>query len=106
MHGLRKRYAVTRSAVTWRYMPGQYVMVKHALRVSSMNFTGHADVSLCGMWPWGNTNWMGTGRQAEYDRLASLRECKTCLKYVLSGIDDGTGSPKKEDSKIVNPLGD
>jgi hypothetical protein len=39
-----------------------------------------ADAAVCGLAPWKYSLWHGTGSRVERDLLASLPDCKLCLR--------------------------
>jgi hypothetical protein len=55
----------------WRYT--RTGRSKHALRYSSDH------VAECGVGPGFGEDWLGTGRQSEYEKCAVLPACKRCL---------------------------
>lgn len=62
-----------RTGVRWRYLHGG--SVTHALRRP-----GH-EIAVCGMGAW-PSEWLGTGNQREYERAATLRRCRVCLRRL------------------------
>ncbi len=66
----------SRESVTWRYLPRG--RVRHAVGFCSTRVTGHDRFAMCGLEPWVDTTWLGTGSQAEYDRVAAMPECRRC----------------------------
>lgn len=59
----------------WRYLPrGTVVHAIHRLG------GGIAATALCGTGPWCASEWLGTGRQDEYERAATLPACRNCLR--------------------------
>lgn len=64
----------TRDYVEWRYLPSG--RAKHAV---SRPPHGPA---LCGAEPGLGGDWLGTGYQHEYDRVAALPECKRCAEKL------------------------
>ncbi len=65
----------------WRYTSEQ-AKAKHGL------WTASHHTALCGTRVPYSAYWRGTGSQAEYERAASLPECKRCLAvfgYLTSG---------------------
>lgn len=64
------------SSYPWRYVPGRRASVSHALTSVT------APVSMCGVWVWHWSAWLGTGSQDEYDRVEGLPRCKRCLALI------------------------
>ncbi|MFY1686417.1 hypothetical protein [Plantactinospora sp. WMMB782] len=60
--------------VEWRYLPKS--QVKHALT--------RADdcAAMCGLYVLPASMWLGTGSQVEYETVAGLRECRSCVKAL------------------------
>lgn len=60
----------------WRYLPNGKVV--HALSHAS------ARIAQCGIGPvwYAPDGWYGTGSQVEYETVASLPECKRCVKLT------------------------
>lgn len=72
-----------RLAVTWRYLPRG--KAKHAMRIGT-SYAGHYRTALCGTAPvWfapDTEQWWGTGKQAEYDEVERLPECRRCVRLL------------------------
>jgi hypothetical protein len=60
--------------VEWRYLPRSEV--KHALTQSD-----HA-AAACGLYVLPASMWLGTGSQVEYETVAGLRACRSCVKAL------------------------
>lgn len=73
-----------RSAVVWRYLAGRGV--KHAIVVDRGTHTGHRSTAVCGVAPaWfmpQDWQWLGTGKQSEYDAVEQLPECRRCTRLL------------------------
>lgn len=70
----RRLRRVPTDGVEWRYLPSG--RVKHALRRPS-NVGAE-----CGLYTLPASAWLGTGSQAEYERVAVLPECQSCVKAM------------------------
>lgn len=79
--------ATSRASVVWRYLPTG--KVKHALRGDG-SYVGHQPTALCGTTPrWfmpSSDQWWGTGKQAEYDMVETLPECRRCAKLLAPDV--------------------
>lgn len=62
----------------WRYSPFNPAC-RHAFDRDGTSIHG-GTAAICGqLAPW-FSDWRGTGNQQEYEKLASLRPCKNCVK--------------------------
>lgn len=69
--------------IEWRYLETKRgVRVKHALRSVVYSVTGHVTEAYCGVAPGRSVDWMGTGSQVEYDKVARLPRCKMCVAHL------------------------
>jgi len=77
----------SRASVVWRYLPKG--KVKHALRTDG-SYVGHAPSALCGTSPrWfmpSSEQWYGTGKQAEYEAVETLPECRRCAALLTPAV--------------------
>lgn len=62
------------TAVEWRYLPTG--RVRHALAK-----TDHVGAA-CGLSVWRAWDWHGTGSQREYETVAGVPECRSCVKAM------------------------
>lgn len=70
-----------REGEAWRYLKGG--TVTHYLGVVGFdNIFGPRSMAECGASALHSSDWRGTGTQDEYERAASLRECKKCLRIL------------------------
>ena len=70
--------------VVWRYT-SPTAQAKHAIDLLTGGHTmspGHAARAVCGTELWRPEDWMGSGTQAEAERLEQLPRCKRCLSAM------------------------
>lgn len=78
----------SRASVTWRYLPGREI--KHALYLQDAD--DWRPPALCGVHPPlregrdPTSGWFGTGSQAEYELVETLRECERCALLVTEVV--------------------
>lgn len=63
-----------RAGIEWRYLP--HSEVRHALRKSD------DCTAACGLFVLPASMWLGTGSKREYERVAELRPCRSCVKAL------------------------